>query len=82
MENDEARRQWNSATPGWVKWEPVHNRMLAAATRALLDRAGVAEGGRVIDIAAGAGDQALAAARWVGPEGFVLATDISPAMLS
>lgn len=68
MDNDEARRQWNSATPGWVKWEPVHNRMLAAATQVLLDLAGVAEGSRVIDIATGAGDQALAAARRVGPE--------------
>ncbi len=81
MENDEALRQWNSAAPGWVKWEPVHNRMLAAATQELLDRAGVAKGGRVIDIATGAGDQALAAARRVGPAGYVLATDISPAML-
>jgi len=81
MENDEALQQWNSAAPGWVKWEPVHNRMLAAATELLLDRAGVAEGGRVIDIATGGGDQALAAARRVGPEGYVLATDISPAML-
>ena len=81
MENDEALRQWNSAAPGWVKWEPVHNRMLAEATQVLLDRAGVAEGGRVVDIATGAGDQALAAARRVGPAGYVLATDISPTML-
>lgn len=81
MENDEALRQWNSTAPGWLKWEPVHNRMLAAATQELLDQAGVAEGGRVIDIATGAGDQALAAARRVGPAGYVLATDISPVML-
>ena len=81
MESDEALRQWNSAAPGWAKWEPVHNRMLSAATQELLDRADVAEGGRVIDIAAGAGDQAIAAALRVGPAGYVLATDISPAML-
>lgn len=82
MENDEALRQWNNAAPGWLKWEPVHNRMLATATQVLLDRAGVAEGGRVVDIATGAGDQALAAARRVGPAGHVLATDISPAMVA
>ena len=81
MENDEALRQWNSAAPGWVKWEPVHNRMLSEATQVMLDRAGVTEGSRVIDIATGAGDQALAAARRVGPTGYVLATDISPTML-
>jgi SAM-dependent methyltransferase len=79
--NDEALRQWNNVASGWLKWEPVHNRMLAAATQELLDRAGVAEGGRVIDIATGAGDQALAAARRVGPAGYVLATDLSPIML-
>jgi len=82
MENNEALRQWNSAAPGWVKWEPVHNRMLATATQVLLDHTGVAEGSRVIDIATGAGDQALAAARRVGPAGYVLATDISPAMVA
>jgi ubiquinone/menaquinone biosynthesis C-methylase UbiE len=38
-------------------------------------------GARVLDIGAGAGDQAFAAARRVGPTGFVLATDISASML-
>ena len=36
---------------------------------------------RVLDVAAGAGEQTLAAARRVGPTGHVLATDISPAIL-
>lgn len=81
MENNEALRQWSRIAPGWAKWEPAHNRMLAAATQELLDRAGVAEGARVIDIATGAGNQALAAARRVGATGHVLATDIAPAML-
>ena len=81
MENNEALRQWNAIAPAWAKWEPVHNRMLAAATQELLDRAGVVEGARVIDIATGAGNQALLAARCVGPAGYVLATDIAQAML-
>jgi len=38
-------------------------------------------GSRVLDIAAGAGDQTLHAARRVGPAGFVLATDLSPRIL-
>jgi SAM-dependent methyltransferase len=42
----------------------------------------VAEGSRVLDIAAGAGGQTLAAARRVGPAGRVLATDISPSILA
>ena len=40
-----------------------------------------APGCRVLDVAAGAGEQSLAAARRVGPSGHVLATDIAPALL-
>ena len=47
----------------------------------MLDLAGVASGCRVLDVAAGAGDQTLQAAARVGPGGSVLATDISPAIL-
>lgn len=43
--------------------------------------ANVQKGSRVLDVAAGAGDQTLAAARRTGPSGFVLATDLSPAIL-
>ena len=32
MENAEAFRQWDGVAPGWIKWEHVSNRMLAAAT--------------------------------------------------
>jgi SAM-dependent methyltransferase len=81
MENDEALRQWNSAARGWAKWEPVHNTSLSAATEVMLNCAGVTEGSRVIDIACGAGNQTLAAARRAGTAGSVLATDISPTML-
>jgi ubiquinone/menaquinone biosynthesis C-methylase UbiE len=55
---------------------------LGEATEAMLDLAHVAEGMRVLDVAAGAGGQTLAAARRVGAEGSVLATDISPNILS
>jgi ubiquinone/menaquinone biosynthesis C-methylase UbiE len=47
----------------------------------MLDGAGVRAGARVLDVAAGAGGQTLAAARRVGPAGHVLATDLSPAIL-
>jgi SAM-dependent methyltransferase len=47
----------------------------------MLDMCNVGGGSRVLDVAAGAGDQTLQAARRVGPEGFVLATDISPKIL-
>jgi SAM-dependent methyltransferase len=47
----------------------------------MLDMADVRDGARVLDVAAGAGGQTLAAARRVGSGGAVLATDISPAIL-
>jgi SAM-dependent methyltransferase len=47
----------------------------------MLDMARVGPGCRVLDVAAGAGGQTVAAARRVGPEGSVLATDISENIL-
>ena len=48
----------------------------------MLDAAGVDAGSHVLDVAAGAGGQSLAAARRTGGEGRVVATDISPAILA
>ncbi len=45
-------------------------------TERMLDLAGFELGSRVLDVAAGTGEQTLLAARRVGPNGFVLATDI------
>lgn len=75
----QARQIWESAAPGWARWEPYL--AFPDATSTLLDAAGVAPGMAVLDLACGAGTQSLAAARRVGPEGRVLATDISATML-
>ena len=74
--------QWEAAAPAWSGWEPTLETWLGPATEAMLDAAGVTEGSAVLDVAAGAGGQTLAAARRVGPSGRVLATDISPAILA
>jgi ubiquinone/menaquinone biosynthesis C-methylase UbiE len=55
----------------------IYEHWLGAATDLMLDQAGVGPGSRVLDVAAGAGGQTLAAAARSGPEGLVLATDIS-----
>jgi len=75
------RAQWEAAADAWDRWSPLLSQWLGAATEAMLDLAGVAPGARVLDVAAGAGEQTLAAARRAGPNGYVLATDISPAIL-
>jgi ubiquinone/menaquinone biosynthesis C-methylase UbiE len=51
------------------------------ANELMLDLANLRSGDRVLDVAAGTGDQTLMAARRVGPTGYVLATDISASML-
>jgi SAM-dependent methyltransferase len=60
---------------------PVIENWLGTATERMLDATKIKAGSRVLDVAAGAGGQSLAAARRVGGTGQVLATDISPAIL-
>jgi SAM-dependent methyltransferase len=78
---DTTRAQWEEAAAAWHAWGPTLEEWLGEATELMLDAAGVTTGSRVLDVAAGAGGQTLAAARRVGPSGEVLATDISPAIL-
>jgi SAM-dependent methyltransferase len=74
--------QWQTAAEPWHRWGPTLEAWLGAATETMLDMAGVAQGAHVLDVAAGAGGQTLAAARRVGPDGRVLATDISSNILA
>lgn len=75
------RAQWENAAGAWHRWGPLLGDWLGPATERMLDLARVQTGSRVLDLAAGAGEQTLRAARRVGPGGHVLATDISPAIL-
>jgi SAM-dependent methyltransferase len=75
------RAQWENAAEAWHRWGPFLGEWLGPATERMLDLAGVQTGSRVLDVAAGAGEQTLSAARRVGAAGHVLATDISPAIL-
>ena len=75
------RRQWDNAAEAWNRWGPLLSRWLGPATELMLDMAGVKPGSRVLDVAAGAGEQTLTTARRVGPNGYVLATDLSAGIL-
>jgi SAM-dependent methyltransferase len=75
------RAQWEDAAEAWHRWGPAIEDWLGEATATMLRAAGVSEGDSVLDVAAGAGGQTLAAARLAGSSGRVLATDISPAIL-
>ena len=76
------RQQWEDAAEAWYRWGPTLETWLGESTERMLDAAGVTEGTSVLDIAAGAGGQTLDAARRAGPNGRVVATDISPTILT
>ncbi len=76
------RDQWDQSAQGWNEHAPQIRAWLRTATEAMLDMAGIGPRSRVLDVAAGAGDQTLDIARRIGPEGSVLATDLSPAILA
>lgn len=76
------RQQWEDAAQAWDAWGPVLEEWLGEATARMLDMAGIGTGSRVLDVAAGAGGQTMAAAQRVGAAGRVVATDISPTILS
>lgn len=59
----------------------LREQLYGTATQQMLEVAEITQGDRVLDVAAGTGDQTRMAARVVGPEGSVLATDISREML-
>lgn len=75
------RAQWQAAAEAWPRWGPFLGRWLGEATETMFDLARIGPGSRVLDVAAGAGEQSIGAARRVGPGGRVLATDIAPALL-
>ena len=81
MQQDEIRKQWEGAAPGWAQWEPTIATWMEPATEAMLTLAGVDTGARVLDLACGAGSQTLCAAQRVGPQGQVVASDIAETML-
>jgi ubiquinone/menaquinone biosynthesis C-methylase UbiE len=75
------REQWQTAAEAWHNWHPTLKSWLGPATNLMLDMANINEGYRVLDVAAGAGEQSVTAAKRVGPNGYVLATDLAPNIL-
>ena len=73
--------QWQAAAEAWYRWSDTLHHWLGKATDKMLEMAGITDGQRILDVAAGAGEQSIAVANKVGPSGYVLATDISANIL-
>ena len=80
----QARGSYESgaAAEGWRRGAAARAQAMGPMTEMMLDLAGVGPGCRVLDVAAGTGEQTLLAARRVGPAGSVLAPDIAASMLA
>ena len=79
---DAQRFDWDAAAFGWKRWWPIFERCAQHVSDRLVDLAGIAPGGRVLDIATGNGEPAITASRRVGATGRVIAIDQSPGMLT
>ena len=76
------RRDWDTASRGWREWNQLIDETTQLVSDRMVEMAGIKAGDRVLDVAAGYGEPTLTAARVVGPEGSVVASDISSGMLS
>ena len=76
------REQWDRSANGWNDHTTDIRAWLRTASDAMLDMAGIVPGASVLDVAAGAGDQTLDIAQRIGPQGRVLATDMSAGILA
>jgi ubiquinone/menaquinone biosynthesis C-methylase UbiE len=74
--------QWNGAAGGWNKYSGYMDEHARDAADRIVEMADIEEGDRVLDVACGYGEPALTAARKVGADGTVVATDISAEMLN
>jgi SAM-dependent methyltransferase len=79
---DGQRQQWDTAAGGWRKWSQLIDQSASGISERLVELAGVEQGSRVLDVAAGYGEPSLTAARQAGPEGSVVSSDISVEMLA
>jgi SAM-dependent methyltransferase len=79
---DAQHQQWDKAAVGWRKHSDYIDTAASHISERMVELAGVTAGSRVLDVAAGYGEPSLTAARAVGANGKVVATDISAEMLA
>ncbi len=76
------RQSWDSVSDGWQKWWKTIENGAQNVSNRLVELAHIKAGDKILDIATGIGEPAITAAKRVGGNGHVVATDISPQMLS
>ena len=77
---DAQRETWARLAAGWDKWDAVITHQLGPVGTAIIDRLGLVDGGRYLDVASGTGEPGLSMARRL-PKARVALTDLAPQML-
>jgi SAM-dependent methyltransferase len=72
---------WASVADAWAERAESVDERAAETTAAMLGRASLSPGDRVLELACGPGGLGLAAAAVVGPDGEVVLSDVVPAMV-
>jgi SAM-dependent methyltransferase len=78
--NPAERRRWNDGY--WASVWPKREQLTSAVTDILLGHVGLSAGQKVLDVGSGGGTSAIAAARLVGDDGFVVGADISAPLVA
>ena len=75
------REQWDVSGAGYDAWGATIQSLIRPAAEHMLDAIGIEEGSSVLELACGSGAFTQLLAERVGPDGHVLATDLSPGMV-
>ena len=79
---DRERAIWSAASAGWKTYDETLVAFSRPVSEALIRRARIARGMRVLDLASGTGEPSLSIAEQVAPGGSVLGIDIAEPMLA
>ncbi len=79
--HEENKRSWSERAAFWVGSAESNIDVADAYNQAFLEAVDLHDGHRLLDIAAGPGEPTLSAAAIVGPQGLVVASDLTPGML-
>jgi ubiquinone/menaquinone biosynthesis C-methylase UbiE len=79
--HEQQKQMWNSAAPGWKKWDAHFIGHYQPVSDALMDAAHLKEGQQVLELACGTGEPGIPAAKRVG-KGSVIGTDLAEDMMA
>jgi SAM-dependent methyltransferase len=81
LDNDEVRRRWRESAYYWSKHQSTIEKLFAPATMALIQKAEITKGDKILDLAGGMGEPSLSIADQYGGDVAITFTDITFGMI-